>query len=58
MKYEVKKYYSSFVTFEVEANSEEEAYKITKELKIDLVELQNNLENWNEADEILILDSK
>jgi hypothetical protein len=25
MKYEVKRYYSSFVTFEIEANSEEEA---------------------------------
>jgi hypothetical protein len=52
MKYEVKRYYSSFVTFEVEANSEEEAYNKTKELELNLIELQNNLENWDEADEI------
>lgn len=52
MKYEVKRYYSSFVTFEVEANSEEEAYNKAKELELNLIELQNNLENWDEADEI------
>jgi hypothetical protein len=52
MKYEVLRFYSSFVSFEIEADSEEEAYNKTKELKIDLTELQNNLENWKEADEI------
>jgi hypothetical protein len=56
MKYEVKRFYSSFVSFEIEANSEEEAYNKTKELKIDLTELQNNLENWKEADEIRKLE--
>jgi len=52
MKYEVKRYYSSFVTFEVEANSKEEAYNKTKELESNFIELQNNLEDWEEADEI------
>lgn len=52
MKYEIKRYYSSFITFEVEANSEEEAYNKTEELELNIIELQNNLENWNEADEI------
>lgn len=52
MKYEVIRYYSSFVTFEIEANSEEEAYNKTKELELNLIELQNNIENWEEADEI------
>ncbi|MDR3611250.1 MAG: hypothetical protein P4L27_11850 [Ignavibacteriaceae bacterium] len=56
MKYEVKRYYSSFVSFEIEADSEEEAYNKTQELKIDFTELQNNLENWEEADEILMLE--
>ena len=53
MKYEVKRYYSSFVTFEVEANSKEEAYNKTKELE---AEFNNSLfqlgEDWEEADEI------
>jgi hypothetical protein len=52
MKYEVLRYYSTFVSYEIEADNEEEAYNKTKELKIDLTELQNNLENWKEADEI------
>jgi len=52
MKYEIKKYYSTFVTFEIEANSKEEAYNNTKEIPIDLIEIQNNLENWEDADEI------
>jgi hypothetical protein len=56
MKYEVKRYYSSFVSFEIEADSEEEAYNKTKEMRIDLKELQNNLENWKEADEIRKLE--
>jgi len=52
MKFEVRRYYSSFVTFEVEANSREEAYDKTKTTVIDLSQLYNNLENWEEADEI------
>jgi hypothetical protein len=56
MKYEVKRYYSSFVSYEIEADSEEDAYNKTKELKIDLTELQNNLENWKEADEFRKLE--
>lgn len=57
MKYEVKRYYTSFVSFEVEANSRDEAYSKTKELEIDLIDLQNNLENWEEADEITELEN-
>ena len=56
MKYEIKKYYSTFVSYEIEADTEEEAYNKTKELEIDLIELQNNLENWKEADEIRKLE--
>lgn len=52
MKFEVRRYYSSFVMFEVEANSREEAYDKTKTSAIDLSQLYNNLENWEEADEI------
>lgn len=56
MKYEVKRYFSSLVTFEVEANSEEEAYDKSKKLKIDIIELQDNLQDWKEADEIIRLE--
>ncbi|MGR3317462.1 MAG: hypothetical protein ACUZ8O_03175 [Candidatus Anammoxibacter sp.] len=56
MKYEVTRYYSTFVTFEIEANSEEEAYNKTKEQPIDVIEIQNNLENWGHADEIRTIE--
>lgn len=56
MKFEVKKYYTSFVTFKIEANSEEDAYKKAEQLKIDIIELQNNLQDWKEADEITKLE--
>ena len=52
MRYEVKRYFSSFVTFELEADSEEEAYVNAKKRAIDLIELHNNLEDWEEANEI------
>lgn len=57
MKYEVKRYYSSFVTFEIEANSEEEAQNKTKELESNFIELRNNIEDWDEADEITELEA-
>ncbi len=56
MKYEVKRYFSSFIAFEIEAKSEEDAYNKSKDLKIDLIELQNNLQDWKEADEITKLE--
>ena len=43
---------------EVEASSREEAYDKTKELVIDLIELQNNLEDWEEANEITEFQEK
>jgi hypothetical protein len=39
----------------VEADSEEEAYNKTKEMEINITEVQNNLEEWKEADEIIFL---
>ena len=56
MKYEVKKYYSSFVTYEIEASTKDEAFEKTKKLEIDMTELRNNLESWEDADEIFQLE--
>jgi hypothetical protein len=58
MKYEVKKYYSSFVTFGLEAITEEGAYNKSQNLEVDFIELQNNLQNWKEADEVVQLESE
>ena len=50
-KYEVKIYYTSFCTFEIDADSEEEAIFKARKLEINNNELEINLENWEEADE-------
>lgn len=54
MKYEITRYYSTFYILEIEAESEEEAYKIAKDKlwdQQDKYELLANLEEWPEADE-------
>lgn len=56
MKYEVRRYYSSFVTYEIEADSEDEAFEKTKKLEVDMTELYNNSLEWREADEIYQLE--
>lgn len=51
-KYEVKIYHSTFCTYEVGANSKEEAIEIARLLEIEESELLGNLENWEDADEV------
>ena len=52
MKFEITRYYSTFFTVEIEADSEEEAYKKSKKEPINKNEILTNLEDWKEADEI------
>ena len=49
-KYKVKLYYSSFCSYEVEANSEEEAIVKARGLDIKENEIIINLESWEDAD--------
>jgi hypothetical protein len=58
MKYLVRRYYSSFVKFEIEAESEVEAYEKSKTLPIDINDLYNNLSDWADADEVEELDER
>ena len=52
MKYTVKLYYSSFCTYEVEAENEKQALKIATTMKIDNNEIMQNLQDWDEPTEI------
>jgi hypothetical protein len=56
MKFEVRKYYSTFMTVEVEANNEEEAYNITKGITPSHSETYTNLEEWEEANEVFRIE--
>jgi len=52
MRFEIKKYYSTFFTILVEADSEDEAYEKSKSTLLNENELFTNLEEWEEANEI------
>jgi hypothetical protein len=54
---EVTLYFSSFCTFEVEAESKEEAILKARCLKIDRDEIFSNLENWDEADTAIEIEN-
>jgi len=49
--YEVSLFYSGFCTFEIKAESEEQAIIKARELEMDRDEILSNLESWEEADE-------
>ena len=57
MKYFVKRYYSGYCTYEIEAETEEKAYELSKELPINQDEIFETLEDWNECDEVDIANS-
>jgi hypothetical protein len=49
-KFEVKIFYSSFCSYEVEAKNEEDAVLKARKLPINRNEIISNIENWEEAD--------
>lgn len=49
-KFEVKIYYSSYCTYEIEANNKEDAVIKARTLPINNNEILSNVENWTEAD--------
>ena len=50
-KHEVNIYFSGFCTYEIEANSKDDAIEKARQLPINKKEILSNLENWFEADE-------
>ena len=52
MKYEIVRYFSTFVRIELEANDEEEACTKAKKYPLNENDIYNNLEDWKEADDI------
>ena len=55
MKFLVRRYYSGFCTYEVEAENEDDAYDIARDLPIDEGEILSTLEDWRYADEVEIV---
>jgi hypothetical protein len=53
MKFIVRKYFSSYCSYEVDAADEESAYEKAKSLPIDENEILSSLETWKECDEVI-----
>lgn len=52
MKFLVRRYFSSFCTYEISADDEHSAYEKAKNLPIDEAEILSNLEGWEDCDEM------
>lgn len=50
MQFIVRKYYSGFYTYEVEANSEDQAYEIAGGMPLNYDEILGTLEPWEDCD--------
>ena len=56
MKFLVRRYYSGFCTYEVEAENEDDAYNIALDLPIDEGEILSTLEDQRHADEVEVIE--
>ena len=56
MRYLVRLYYSGYCTYEIEAENEEFAFNTARSLPIDEDEILSNLEDWQLADEIEVIE--
>ncbi len=55
MKFIVRKYYSGYCTYEIEAENEDEAHSLAKDIPINEIELLSTLVDWEECDEVDIV---
>jgi len=53
LKFIVRKYFSGFCTYEVDAEDEISAYEKSKSLPIDDNQILNSLEEWEDCNEVL-----
>ena len=53
MKFVVRKYYSGFCRYEIEADNEEKAYEMVEGMPVNYDEVLETLEDWEECNEIL-----
>ena len=52
MKFVVRKYYSGYCSYEIEANNEDQAYEIVKDIPPIYDEVLETLEDWEECNEV------
>lgn len=52
MQFVIRKYHSGYCTYEIEADDEEQAYKMMKGMPIGYDEVLETLEPWEDCDEV------
>lgn len=52
MKFIIRKFYSGYCTYNIEADNENKAWNLVKQLPIDYEQIHDTLEPWEECDEI------
>jgi hypothetical protein len=52
MKFIVRKYYSGYCSYKIDAENEDEAYEKAIDLPIDGSEVLSTLEEWRECDQV------
>jgi hypothetical protein len=56
-EFKITKYFSGYCSYKIMAKNEELAYKKAKNLPADQVEIINTLEEWEEANEIEVIEN-
>ncbi len=52
MKFVVRKYYSGYCCYEIQADNEEQAYEMVGEMPVNYNQILETLEDWEECNEI------
>ncbi len=52
MKYIVRKYYSGYCNYEIDADNEDNANKLANEMPIDYNQVVETLEEWEDCNEV------
>ncbi len=52
MKFTVRRYFSGYCTYEIEATSKDAAYKKARNMPIHADEILTTLEDWKDCDEV------
>ncbi len=52
MKFVARKYYSGYCSYEIEANNEDQAYEMVKDMPPNYDQVLETLEDWEECNEL------
>ncbi len=57
MKFMVRRYFSCYSTYHIEAENSSEVYQISKKIPVDEIEILDSLDEWEDCDEVIPEDN-